>query len=305
MAPKTHLTWLLLLTGGLLSAQETNFNESILFNSDRTYIQFMEGIVPRRGPNQDGVQKLWFMEAQISPAYFARLGKQSRFGLLLSPKLIIRLADRESFPIKTPSFMPHLTLYHAVDMPFLTKNKATRWLFTPDHKTLFTYKFSHHSNGQKDPFLIPGTRRINFDTGNFTTDYLELGFIWVSANPERKGLTFNGRFAFEQHFEFDREPLMREIYYYNRYTFENMLFIGKSFRLSTNVSYMTGKGRFENKALIDAFLSYRLFQDKTDFSLFVRGYHGPDYYNIRYVNTQRYIAFGMMATPAGTPLFRW
>lgn len=285
-----------------LFGQETEYNNMLHMISDRSYIQLMRGNTPSRNPNVTETKKITFMESQIAPFYFIRFGKQKKFTLSISPKLIIRMADAESLPIKTPSFMPTLTAFHRINLKVLSQSKITGWLFTPEHRTFLIYRFAHHSNGQKDEFYVPGTRRINFSTGNFSTDYAEVGFQWNDMSANRTKFKSNGRLSIEQHFSFGRETDLKEIYYFNRFIIENEFGIFPWLQLGTRFDVMTGSGsRFELASSYQLSLELQPFSKWSDLSIFIRYYSGPDYYNIRYFSDQQFIGCGIRANPKSSP----
>jgi hypothetical protein len=289
-------------TVSILIGQDTDYNNRLHMISDRSYIQLMRGNIPSKNQNTVATTKTTFMEAQIAPFYFIRFGDQSRFTIVLSPKLIIRMADAESLPIKTPSFMPTLTAFQRINLTALSQNKITKWLFTPNHKTFLMYRFAHHSNGQKDEFFVPGTRRINFSTGNFSTDYAEVGFQWTDMSTTRSRFTSNGRLSIEHHFSFGRETDLKEIYYFNRFILENEFSIFPWMQLGTRFDVMTGSGsRFEPASSYQFSLELQPFSKWSDLSLFIRYYSGPDYYNIRYFSDQQFIGGGIRANPKSSP----
>lgn len=296
------ISYLLSIT--ISGAQTYTINNLINTISERSYIQLMRGNIPSRNQNAAEVIKTTFMEAQIAPNYFIRLGSNKRFSMAVSPRVIIRMSDNQSLPIKTPSFMPAITGFHHIHIPVLNKSKMTNWLFTNDHKYFLIYRIAHHSNGQKDEFFVPGSKRINFSTGNFSTDYLELGFQWLNTAEKMNTLSVNGRISVEQHINLTREQDLKEIYYNNRFILENEFYFTKWLQAGTRVDLMTGRGsRFMTSASYQISLELRPFSTKSDLSVFTRFYRGPDYYNIRYFSDQQFIGWGIRANPDGRDAF--
>jgi hypothetical protein len=285
----------------------TSFGQNALVNNllhtvnERSYIQIMRGNVPARNQNvSEQAERSTYMEAQIAPVYFVRFGDSSRFALSVSPKIIIRMADNESFPIKTPSFMPTLTLFQQINSRKLSTYKISKWLITPQHRIFIVYRLSHHSNGQKEDFFFPGTRRINYGTGNFTTDYFELGVQWTDLSAGMNGFSVNGRISMEQHFSATREEGLAELYYIRRVLLENEFNLSPSLQLATRIDFMFGNGsRFEPASAYQVSLEFQPFRKQSDLSFFVRAYGGPDYYNIRYFSDQKFIGLGIRANPNG------
>jgi hypothetical protein len=308
--PITPKPVLILLFAGFLSTvtfcQDTDFNNLLQTVSERSYIQVMRGNIPVRNQSTTTeIERSTFMEAQIAPNYLVRFGDSSRFALGLTPRIILRMADNESFPIKTPSFMPMLTLFHRLNADGLARAKFSKWLFKADHRLFLIYRLAHHSNGQKDDFFVPGTRRINFGTGNFTTDYCELGVQWLDPNKGANGFSINGRISFEQHFTATREEGLRELYYNQKLLLENEFNISKTLQLATRFDFMFGNGlRFESASAYQFSLEFQPFHRQSDLSFFLRAFGGPDYYNIRYFSDQRFLGLGIRANPKGKVAMR-
>ena len=85
------------------------------------------------------IEPLWF-EANLIPSFYIRKSKNSRLMGVLTPQIIIRMYQEESFPVRTPSYMPQITVYYLLNS--ITKINSL---------SLFG-KFAHHSNGQQNSF---------------------------------------------------------------------------------------------------------------------------------------------------------
>jgi hypothetical protein len=280
-------------------SQNSYVNNLLNMVSDRSYIQLMRGNVPVRNQNNTTTpMRSTFMEAQISPAYFIRFGDSSKIAINISPKLILRMGSGASFPIKTPSFMPTITVFHRLNATALSTRKLTKWLIKPTHRMFLLYRMAHHSNGQKDEFFVPGTKRINFGTGNFSTDYLELGVQWSDMSGGTNGFSINGRYSIEQHVNITREEDLKELYYNRRLLFEHEFNFSPYLQLGTRFDVMLGNGsRFERRSSFQASFDWQPFKKNSDLSFFVRYYYGPDYYNIRYFSDQQFWGLGIRANP--------
>lgn len=296
------ISWLLLEVLPAVAQSQSSFSNNLLHTvSERSYIQLMRGSIPTRNQNSgDEIERGNFMEAQIAPVYWVRFGDSSRFALSVAPKIILRMADNESFPIKTPSFMPTLTLFQRIKSSRLASSKLTKWLIKPQHRLFIVYRLAHHSNGQKEDFFVPGTRRINFGSGNFTTDYCELGLQWTDVSGGNNGFSINGRISFEQQFYATREENLAELYYNQRILLENEFNLSPAIQLTTRFDVMLGNGsRFEPASAYQLSLEFQPFRKQSDLSFFLRTYTGPDYYNIRYFSDQRFLGLGIRANPMG------
>ena len=92
-------------------AQESN--DTIIDNiSLATLAQVNQGESYITFPTDIGnIEPLWF-EANLNPNFYIRTSKNSRLIGVLTPQVIIRMYQEESFPVRTPSYMPQLTAYY-------------------------------------------------------------------------------------------------------------------------------------------------------------------------------------------------
>ena len=303
MMDRFGLTLLAMLFFGILPiklhTQDLHVNNLLNTVSDRSYLQLMRGNIPSRNVNAV-VERATFMEAQIAPSFFIRFKEEGKFTLSITPKIILRMGDNESFPIKAPSFMPIITGFQQLKADKLSTSKALKWLLKPQHRVFVIYRIGHHSNGQKDEFFVKGTRRINFSTGNFSTEFVELGLQWTDMTGGANGFSINGRLSFEQQIDLTREADIKELYYDRRLLLENEFNFTPYLQLATKVDFMMGQGsRFEPKSSFQVSGEFKPARNYSDLSLFIRYYLGPDYYNIRYFSDQDFIGFGIRANPSG------
>lgn len=199
--------------------------------------------------------------------------------------------------------MPSILFYHKIKNPF---PKRLFSLFNSERQmTFMTYRLMHHSNGQSDDYYIPGTTQVNFNTGNFSTNGAEVAFSWSEIDSGKVGKAFiNGRIAYERQFDWGREEKLRNSYYYNKASVEARFLYSYRVRAYLTYAFMWGTREFGVRHSFDLFLSYRPFKTRSDFSFFVRGYLGPDYYNIYYVNELRAVTFGLLADPLNIPIMK-
>ncbi|MFA6403950.1 MAG: hypothetical protein WCX31_20315, partial [Salinivirgaceae bacterium] len=129
-------------------------------NQGNSYITFPTDI--------GNIEPLWF-EGNIIPNFYIRKNKTSRLMGVLTPQIIIRMFQEESSPVKTPSYMPQITVYYN----FKKKNNS------PDFSMYG--RIAHHSNGQDGDFLLENGE-INLKNGDFSTNFLELGLITTTNN---------------------------------------------------------------------------------------------------------------------------
>lgn len=302
------LCYALMLTEIVFSQNKTfeefSSNEAADLANDLNYIFASQGFGNRvLDGKKYTLEPLWF-EAQITPNFFIRFSKN--FGLTVSPKVVIKMFNKYSAPVNSPSYMPNITAIYMLKFPFLYGKKIFNQGIEETDKTFLTLRICHYSNGQEGSFYFPNTNEINFNYGSFSTNYLEFAFNWARKESKEKirrieDLVY-GKLEYEQHFNLGRDENLSEIYYYNKISLQTQTNFFKILKLIVKPSVMFGKGSFTTKFSGEISLSLR-FCNKSDFSFFVRGYYGPDYYNLRYVNTMLNFSFGILADPIGTPLF--
>lgn len=129
-------------------------------NQGSSYITFPTDI--------GNIEPLWF-EANINPNFYLRHSKNFRLLGVITPQIIIRMYQEPSFPVRTPSYIPQFTLY------YMFSGKANA------RNTSLFVRFAHHSNGQDGSFYLDNGE-INLKSGNFATNFFELGFIKTHYN---------------------------------------------------------------------------------------------------------------------------
>ena len=60
------------------------------------------------------IEPLWF-EVNIVPNFYLRQSKNSRLMGVLTPQIILRMYQERSYPVRTPSYMPQITLYYMLN----------------------------------------------------------------------------------------------------------------------------------------------------------------------------------------------
>lgn len=254
-------------------------------NQGNSYVTFPADI--------GNIESLVF-EANIIPNFMLRKAKNSRFIGVLTPQMIIRMYDVHSYPVKTPSYMPKITAY------YLIGNRKQKELLT-----IFG-RLGHHSNGQNDT-LILADGKINFESGNFATDYFELGTIITTFNKKTRAVRF-----IKSSFEYHPENYTHQLYEgrFSRYRWNNEF---SAFRLPKNENGHAQKADisidfkttwlFGDLAGISSFSLDRLQASLTfsyfpkiveDIGLFVQFYRGKDYYNVYYDKDRSMLRFGLM-----------
>ncbi len=239
------------------------------------------------------IEPLWF-EGNLIPNFYLKQSKNSHFMGVLTPQIIIRMYQEESFPVRTPSYRPQITVYYR----FKEKNQQGMSLYG---------RVGHHSNGQDGVFFYDNGS-INLKSGDFATNFLELGIIKTNINTE-----LNAHQFFKTSFEIHPNGLIQEELegIYSQYRWHGAFSIFKltsdnNQRDSRNPN-ISIKGEttwmFGDYNQLEAFSLERLNLTLTfyyhpkfleDIGLFVQFYHGSDYYNIYFNHRLNMLRFGLM-----------
>lgn len=255
-------------------------------NQGNSYITFPTDI--------GNIEPLWF-EANLNPNFYIRQSKDSRLMGVLTPQIIIRMFQEESFPVRTPSYIPQITVYY-----ILKKKDGSRNL------NLYG-RVGHHSNGQDGGFYLDDGS-FNLKTGNFTTNFWELGIIKTNVNTR-----FNAYQFFKTSFEIHPKSVTQNELegIYSRYRWHNAFSIFKitpeKNQVDSQKPTISIKGEttwmFGDYNQFDAFSMERLNLSLTfyyhpkfleDIGLFVQYYHGSDYYNMYFDHRLNVLRFGLM-----------
>jgi hypothetical protein len=242
-------------------------------NQEPSYVAYAAGV---------GVEPLIF-EANIAP-HFSVLPKSWQVALFLTPKIVLRMFAEESTPVKTPSYMPRVTI--------------VGWLQPRLDRLVFyaSLMLSHHSNGQAGPFF-DASGAVNHDDGDFTTNFFELSFTGVAHEQAFFGWN---TISLEWHPGFNQSPELEGRYglwrvhlksmLATRLLWEGKLYLKVSailddFQASTSRLSVGAAERFP----IELRYSGRL--PLIDLGVFAGLYWGHDYYNIWF---DRMVAMGLI-----------
>jgi len=233
-------------------------------------------------------------EANISPSFIIRQRKDSRLMGVLTAQIIIRMYNEESLPVRTPSYMPQITAY------YLLNDKRA-----PNKHTIFG-KFAHHSNGQDGEFYDENGD-INLISGNFSTNFMEFGYIFNNHSAK-----YNAEKFFKTSLEIHPQSWMfdeiRGMYSGLRWhnTFSAFKIpIGNSdsekrAQISLKVETMimlddiNGWSTFESDRLNGSLTFYYHPKFLEEIGFFVQYYHGMDYYNIYFMHQIDVLRIGIM-----------
>jgi hypothetical protein len=255
-------------------------------NQGNSYITFPTDI--------GNIEPLWF-EGNVIPNFYIRQNKTSRLMGVLTPQIIVRMFREESFPVRTPSYIPQITVYYDF------KEKRD-W---PNYSIYG--RIAHHSNGQDGDFFLENGE-INLKTGNFSTNYLELGFTTTNINTRFKAYQFF-KTSFEIHPDAFIQDELKGIY--SQYRWHTAFSIFKlsqkenqslpkkpAFSIKGETTWMFGNYNSlvslspERLNLSLTFYYHPKFLE--DIGLFVQYYHGSDYYNMYFDHRLDVLRFGFM-----------
>jgi len=235
--------------------------------------------------NLSGLPPVWY-EANVV-AHFVAHREHWPFAIVLTPKVVLRLFRERSEPVKTPSYMPRLALFAWLEQS------------TEPGASLHYASLSvlHHSNGQAGPEFLPG-RALNHESGNFSTNYLELALHGL--HPDRELLRWT-RVGLEWHPVTLQQSELAGRYGSLRLQLDATL-LEQSFggTLSASVGLLMGSfGHYaENRVArqLERFpmsISYSVAFKDIEIALFARYYMGRDYYNIWFDRTVHMLQIGI------------
>ncbi len=239
-------------------------------------------------------------EGNIAPYFMLAMRKDAHWGAELSTRIIIRMYNEESYPIRTPSFMPKVTFfYHLVD----SKNKK---------KDLFMYfSWFHHSNGQEGYFYNEDSTTINTRSGNFSSNWIEGGvyisrpdpFLPYTSNSFKvyiaydylQDIELNGTYGrFRYFLDLQSNVNLSKLFRVHRKSYNNQNILSKqSLHIGWIAGNLTDTKTIDSKRLI---LQYRFsFRPAflNDISLFLQYDYGQDYYNIFYNRSLSVVRIGI------------
>jgi hypothetical protein len=199
---------------------------------------------------------------------------------------------KESKPVRTPSYIPQFTAY------YLLNTKANF-----NSLSLFG-RLAHHSNGQDGSFYLENVD-INTKSGDFYTNYFELGMIKTNFNSIFRATQFLGTSIQVHPKSFTVEEL-HGVYSRLRWNtiFSIFKLIGDSnenkikFSFKGKTTWMFGDVNDWNNYSWDRLnISLTFFyhpKSLEDIGLFTQVYNGMDYYNIYFNHKISIIRFGIM-----------
>lgn len=273
----------------------SQYNDSCIFTSASKFNMFREQsyISPQGGIGN--IEPLVF-EANITPYYSLFLNTDYKWGIELSPQFIFRMYNKDSYPIRTPSFIPKITFFnHIIDN------------YDYNHDWFTYISVCHHSNGQDGSFFNSGKADINTFDGDFSTNYLE-GGIFLSRFDKRRPFIINYlklslAYYFNQNSGLEKMYGKARLFSEYQTSFDFLgLFKQKKNNLSQKIKLEWIAGDieginsldFKKRFIFSYTVSYKPAFLK-DFALFSQFYYGQDYYNIYFNHTISVLRFGISA----------
>ncbi|MDY0282450.1 MAG: hypothetical protein RBR35_18030 [Salinivirgaceae bacterium] len=268
-------------------------------SSIATYNMFREPSKLMIGRGFGNLDPLIF-EGDLIPYFMVSLNRDVRWGVEISPRIIMRMYNQKSLPVRNPSFMPRVTFFYQL----IDNTNKKRDLF--GYCALF-----HHSNGQDGDFYEPGDTTINTVNGSFSTNGIEVGAFLSRINPYYPSNINYVKFYVEYNFLQDNN--LENLYGGLRLNAD----LQSSLRLEKLLAKLglSGKGRtymlaqsirigwiVENFNKIQEVEQGKLvFQYTLSFkpsflnnvTVFTQFYHGQDYYNINFGRTLNVLRFGI------------
>lgn len=246
------------------------------------------------GGGLGNIESLIF-EGNLIPNFIIRSNKEAKLMAVVTPQIILRMYNEESLPVRTPSYMPHITFYYSIGKELSINNF-----------TIFG-KIAHHSNGQEDDFYMENSN-INYHSGNFSTNYFEFGLIKTFYDTNLKAAQFFSS-SLEIHPERFSDIELRKLYSF--YRWNNQFAIFKlpyettegqkekaKFSLKGQITWLFGDVNnwefFSLNRIITSLTFYYHPPFLEDIGLFVQYYHGQDYYNIYFPKSRDIFRIGFM-----------
>jgi hypothetical protein len=281
------LVALMLGRAGSASAQPSEPNKSevkeirtvdaVRANLEPSYVAYPIGL--------HGLPPLIF-ESSIAPHFFVNTNDWP-FAFVLTPKIVVRMFNEESSPVRSPSFMPRVAFYAW----FQNRLRGTPTFYG-------SVTLSHHSNGQAGPFLNEDGS-INHEDGSFSTNYFEFALYATGFTGEFLGWS---SVALQWHPGFNQDPELK-----GRYGLLRLLLA------TTIVADLPLHGQINLKVgiILDDFmqvsktqalrelerfpvgLAYSMTVPGIDLGLYLGYYLGHDYYNIYFDKVIHTIEIGI------------
>lgn len=215
---------------------------------------------------------------------------------VLTPKVLVRMFNERSSPIRSPSFMPRAAL-------FVWFQKELR-----GEPTFYgSITLSHHSNGQAGPFFNDDGS-INHEDGSFSTNYLD--FAVYATGFTRRFLGWSS-VSLQWHPGFNEDPELEGRYGLLRLNLATTLVADLPFHGQVNLRVTAILDDFLQTSKsptlreLERFpvgLSYAMTVPGIDLGVYLGYFLGHDYYNIYFDRVIHTIQVGISGGFAPTLL---
>lgn len=255
-------------------------------NQGNSYITFPTDI--------GNIEPLWF-EGNIVPNFYLRKSKNSRLVGVITPQVTIRMYQKESYPVRSPSYMPQFTLYYN----FTGKEN-------PKNISIYS-RIAHHSNGQEGNFLLDNGN-YNIKSGSFSTNFFEEGIMKTSFNKRFNAFQFF-KTSIEVHPQSWSDDELAGIYSTVRWhnSFSIFKLSNKNTNQNRHIADISLKGEaiwffgdlngWKSTSIKRLNLNFTFYYHPKfleDIGLFINYYHGSDYYNMSFSHQLDVLRFGIM-----------
>jgi hypothetical protein len=219
-----------------------------------------------------GLPSLIF-ECSLTPHFFVNQ-KSWPLAIVLTPKVVLRMFNEESTPVRSPSFMPRIAAYFW----FQQTVRGTPTFYG-------SVTLSHHSNGQAGPFFNEDGS-INHEDGSFSTNYFEFTVYATGFTKQVLGWSSLG---LQWHPGFNEDPELRGRYGLLRLNFASTLVADLPFHGQVNLRISAILDDFQTSSenefvqALERFplsVSYSMTVPGIDLGVYAGYYVGHDYYNI-------------------------
>lgn len=278
---------------GSTETLENSFFRTIRANQTDSYITFSQGL--------GNVEPLIF-EALVVPYFLLRTSRDTKWGATISPAILMRMYAEESFPVRTPSYMPEISFYHQLSK---SGSEYVKYLFL---------NLTHHSNGQDGDFFNEDGS-FNTLSGDFSTNYLELGLFLNQRVVPFSNTNEYFRTSLEYHIDVKRADELEGRYSFVRWhnNFRIFRFPGyegdskklvfdKNPAMHTRLETTWLFGDIDDASFFDLkerfiFSLTMAYRPKflSDVSLFASFYSGEDYYNMHFFRRITVFRIGLQA----------
>ncbi|MDN3550901.1 hypothetical protein [Mucilaginibacter aquaedulcis] len=270
---------------------------------------FVQNLRASEGGNDYFNKVKTLLTADLQPNFILFSTPKSRFFAVFTPRVKIRLLDSRGAPVKSPSFMPGLTVfYHLNDDTYKPK--------------FLSFGYSHHSNGVRGPSLNPDGS-FNRDSGKFTTNFYTLTY-YTGKRVDKKDLIINryDNVALEVHaglFGLGASEGLKDHYGFIRVNGSRMYNFAKAYEDPLVKGKKTYKNwqqvRFDFTYIADKYDNYSAADIKKRLNVSLRyyyqfpfmpsaalmfggGYRGQDDYNQFFEDSYGYITIGLASSLA-------